>query len=345
MQKKSIIAAFAAAGAMLSTPAMAADAYSLKNAYGAEIHVLEMTQSEAREIMRPEIKTQSPEQDITLQESYRLKVLFNRHFNRGAYKIAKEQGYDNNRAQSLANALTYIYGRYLVEKDKDMTFQPFEFNPNVSKPVNGFTPSSITASVRAGNGEQYLVCGIATPDKGFTTGQWYEGFTGQKINDYQLPPVYAKYMREETLWHERSHCFSISQEDRADYYAVLQLLNEYHGTEELHDVVSYLRFKSQMWMYSADNKYVVGADYVGAVTLAALEDFQQQDRKMSKEEIWAMASALITMDGEPIEDAMPRWQAINAEHKEAAIQSQSALVRQAQPQKMAARVTYSGFSS
>lgn len=323
--KKTILTAFATAAAVVSTPAMATEGYTLRNTYGAEINVLEMTQSEAREIMREKIHTQVPNDDLTLQESYRLKVLFNWHFNAGARDAAIAEGFDEHRAQSLANAMTYLYGRYIVENDMDMAFQPFEFNPNVSKPVNGYTPAAQPGHVKAANGEEFAICAIATPDDNFTPAQWYQGFTGTQVSEGVLPAVYSRYMREETLWHERAHCFFIGDEAQADYYGVLQLLNEYRDSDELDSLIEYLRFKSNMWMFSSSTGYTIGSEHVGPATLAALEDFQSQERQLTEEEIWTMASDFTTMDGSSIEDAAPRWEAIRLGLEQQAINSQRRL--------------------
>lgn len=322
------MAAFAAAAALFSTPGIAAEAYTMRNTYGAEVNVLEVTQSEAREAMREVLDTQVENPDLSLQESYRLKVLFNWHIRDKFRDMALEEGYDQNKANSLSNALTNIYGRYIVENDGRMDFQAYEFNPHLDQPIN-YTPSALHALVTLANGEKFAICGIGAPDTHFTVEQWYEGFTGQAIQDGVLPDIYSTYMRNETMWHERSHCFFIGNEAHADYYAVLQLLNENYDSDNLDEIIGYLEFKAEMWMYAASTDYLVKNDenrHVGAATLAALQDFKTQQRRLSEEEIWTMATDLTTLAGTSLEAEVARWESILDQKEEQAIQTQRELL-------------------
>lgn len=322
LKKKHYIGAFAAAAATVSTPTIAADSYTLRDNNGTEIHVLEMTQSEARDLMQDKIDTQVRDDSLTLEEGYDLKALFNRHFNAGVYEVARAEGYDTHRAQSLANAMTYLYGRDLIDRNGNLSFRDYEFNPNISNPLNGPTPNAIPGNVRASNGERFKVCAVASADDNFTIEQWYEAFTSANVSDGVLPDVYSRYTREETIWHDRANCFFLGEREQANYYGTLQLLRQYQDSDELDSVIEYVRFKADMWMYMSATGVVIESEHVGPASLAALEDFQSQERRLTEEDIWTMAGERKNANGTSIERENSRWEDLRNEFESQAVSNQ-----------------------
>ena len=154
MQKR-LYGAFAAAAALISTPALAADTYTLKDNKGTEVSVMEVTQSDMKEIVSTELDSQKKIPYMSQQDVYRAKVLYNWHIQAFLRDVAMAMGFDKNKSNSMGASIAQIAGRYIVENDMEMDFQAFEFNPYDNKPVNGWSPAAQPAQSKYDDGTGY----------------------------------------------------------------------------------------------------------------------------------------------------------------------------------------------
>ena len=255
---------------------------------------------------------------MSQQDVYRAKVLYNWHIQAFLRDVAMAMGFDKNKSNSMGASIAQIAGRYIVENDMEMDFQAFEFNPYDNKPVNGWSPAAQPAQSKYDDGTGYRVCGIFMSDEGFSSAEWYNGYTNKNIKEKTLPPVYAKLFREQAQWHEKTHCFLVDKESDADYIANIQMMNKYADDPEmLAQVKAFLNFHADMYDYAYNSGYLEQKDeskYAGSAVRASIADFEKIGRKMTEEEIWTMIAdkqipaqeRYIQIYSETFNDAMKR---------------------------------------
>ena len=287
---KKLLSAFAAAAATISTPALAADAYTLKDNNGYTVSVLEVTQSEINEIAEPILDSQDQKPGMTMEEVQKQRAFYNAYLRDKLIAVAKKNGYDDDRSRSLGMGLSDLAGRYYLRADASLAFGPTEYNPTVKAPINGSSPGSVSGFSRTRAGEPYKTCGILMSDKGYDASAWYTGFTGQKIENGVLPEGYSEFFRENAQWVERTDCFFVDSKMQSEYIGARQLLNAHYGQNDMEAVIEFVNFYADSYAYAVSTGYMQGEDLnlVGAAIRAAVEDFKAQDKKLEASDIFTM---------------------------------------------------------
>lgn len=296
---------------LVSTPAMAADAYVLQDNNGNQIHAFELSQSEAREILRENAERRGAElpENHTYQDIFKAKADVNADFQQSVAELAQSLGMAPQHANSVSNALKYSYGRDILNKSVSMSFEGYEFNPDIyDRLLNGPTPTATSVFANAG-GQSYRACGIATPDSTYTAEDWYAAYTGTRVSDEALNQKYDDFMMTENHWQLKANCFFLEEAYYADYYGTLQMLNESYGTDQYQDVVEYLTFKADMWMYMRIEQIVTTGDsrLFAQAKIAALRDFEAHGQKVTEQDIWTLATSGTDLNGAEIATAASSW--------------------------------------
>ena len=289
---KKLLSAFAAAAATISTPALAADAYTLEDNNGYTVSVMEMTQTEMRDIIEPIMDSQEQKPGMTLEEVRKQRAFYNAYIREEVIKIARDLGYNEHRSRSFGMGLSRLGGRFYLRADASLSYDSTEFNPNVSTPINGFSPSAITSFSRASDGTGIRSCGILMSDEGFDAAEWYNDFTGENVQSNALPAGYSEYFRENAQWVERTNCFFVDGKVQSEYFGARQLLNAHYGQDDMEAVIEFVNFYADTYARAVENGYMKGEDLhlVSAAIRAAVDDFQKQDAKLDQKDIWTMIS-------------------------------------------------------
>ena len=289
---KKIFTALAAATAFIGTPVLAADAYKLEDNQGTKINVMEVSQTELKEILAPILDTQTPKPNMSREEILKAKNVYNFHIRDRLYKQAKKLGYDNRRAMSVASAIANIAGRDTLSKEQSIYYSPYEFDPSEQTPVNGTTPGtqpSLSTIYPNGVPVKYRSCGIITVDKGYLSSEWYKSFSNKTIDNEVLPPEYVRFFEQHSKWQGKAGCFMTESDYSSAYFGTLQLLNENFSHSDLPGIKSFLKFMADTYVYAYQTKYLDDrSKYTGAAIMMALESFEAQKTRKSEREIWTM---------------------------------------------------------